>query len=425
MSVCHLEAGVPCQYVTLEAGVPCQYVTLKQGSMSVFTLEAGVPMSVVVRPRQGQRQGEDTEARATVLVSAGPGHCPFQRRHEATKHQAGQNCLRVISYNILADQYADSEFARSTLFPSCPTYAIDMDYRKQLLLKEISGYNGDLVCLQEVDEKMFLRDLKHTLRTEGLEGVYTAKGGTVTEGVALFYRLAKLRLLESQRFILSEELQNNVMFADMWTQIQGCQDLKEKVMNRFTALQVSVLESVQHPGQVLVVGITHLYFHPDADHIRLLQAGLSLQILRQVMALYQNKYPEKEVSLLFTGDFNSTPEFEVYRLMTSQMAGFDDVDWTDKENERVSGVSFSHDLELASACGCPPYTNYVKGFHGCLDYVFYQTDKFSVKQVLSSASPQVVALPSHEEVTQHQYLPSITIPSDHLAIIADLEFKRQ
>lgn len=47
--------------------------------------------------------------------------------------------LRVISYNILADQYADSEFARTNLFPSCPAYAIDMDYRKHLLLKEISG----------------------------------------------------------------------------------------------------------------------------------------------------------------------------------------------------------------------------------------------------------------------------------------------
>lgn len=56
-----------------------------------------------------------------------------------------------------------------------------------------TGYNGDLICLQEVDEKVFMRDLQHTLRNEGLEGIYTAKGGSVTEGVALFYRLSKLR----------------------------------------------------------------------------------------------------------------------------------------------------------------------------------------------------------------------------------------
>lgn len=54
-------------------------------------------------------------------------------------------------------------------------------------------------------------------------------------------------------------------------------------------MQVSVLESVEDPHQVVVVGGTHLYFRPEADHIRLLQAGLGLQILRQVMGLYQSK----------------------------------------------------------------------------------------------------------------------------------------
>lgn len=379
--------------------------------------DVGRLLKVVMSPRRGERCGEDTEAIASVLVSAGPGLCPFERRHKVTKKPTGQNCLRVISYNILADQYADSEFARSNLFPSCPSYAIDVDYRKQLLIKEILGYNGDLICLQEVDEKVFMHGLQGALRKEGLEGVYAAKGGTVTEGVALFYRLTKLRLLETQRFILSKELQGSVLFAEIWKQIQCSEDLKEKVVSRFTCLQVSVLESTENPKQLVVVGVTHLYFSPEADHIRLLQAGIGLQILQQVMALYQNKYPEKEVSMLFAGDFNSTPEFDVYRLMTSQMASFDDIDWSDKENERVSGVSFSHDLELASACGCPPYTNYTKDFYGCLDYIYYQTDKFSVKQV--------VELPSHEEVTQHEFLPSITIPSDHLAIIADLEFKKK
>lgn len=47
--------------------------------------------------------------------------------------------IRVVCYNILADLYADSDFARSKLFSSCPPYAIDMDYRKQLLIKELIG----------------------------------------------------------------------------------------------------------------------------------------------------------------------------------------------------------------------------------------------------------------------------------------------
>lgn len=49
------------------------------------------------------------------------------------------------------------------------------------------------MCLQEVDEKVFLRDLEPALAEAGLDGHYTAKGGSVSEGIALFYRHDKLR----------------------------------------------------------------------------------------------------------------------------------------------------------------------------------------------------------------------------------------
>lgn len=33
---------------------------------------------------------------------------------------------------------------------------------------------------------------------------------------------------------------------------------------------------------------------------------------------------------------------------------------------------------MLSACGQPAYTNYVGGFHGCLDYIFIQPDSLQV-----------------------------------------------
>ena len=33
---------------------------------------------------------------------------------------------------------------------------------------------------------------------------------------------------------------------------------------------------------------------------------------------------------------------------------------------------------LLSACGQPAYTNYVGGFHGCLDYIFIQPESMQV-----------------------------------------------
>ncbi|XP_064117001.1 2',5'-phosphodiesterase 12-like isoform X2 [Macrobrachium nipponense] len=371
-------------------------------------------LQVVITPYLNDRRGEEVEVLSSTLVSAGPGVCPFERRHQHTEVPAGEKSLRVISYNILADLYADGDFARKHLFPTCPSYAMDIDYRKQLLIKEILGYNGDLICMQEVDEKVFNYDLEPVLSNIGFEGHFDAKAGQVTEGLAVFYRTEKLRLLERNRFVLSTELQTNVLFSDMWEKLQTNEKVKERVSERSTVLQVSVFESVEDPSRIIVLGNTHLYFHPNADHIRILQGGICMQLLQQIICLCQTKNQGKDVSLFFCGDFNSTPEFGIYRFMTTQLIDSEDVDWSSCPEECIKGVEIYHNYEMESACGLPPYTNYTVGFYGCLDYIFYQTDKFIVKKV--------IPMPTHEEVTEHTALPSITFPSDHIAIIADLEF---
>ncbi|CAG2066169.1 unnamed protein product, partial [Timema podura] len=99
--------------------------------------------------------------------------------------------FRVVSYNILADLYADSEVARTQLYPYCPSYALTIDYRKQLILRELLGYNADLICLQEVDSKIFDLDLTPVLGSVGYEGVFHRKGGTVSEGVACLFHKSK------------------------------------------------------------------------------------------------------------------------------------------------------------------------------------------------------------------------------------------
>ena len=52
-----------------------------------------------------------------------------------------------MSYNILADAFADTEFTRTKLYPYCASYALSIDYRKQLLLKEILGKLSIIVFL--------------------------------------------------------------------------------------------------------------------------------------------------------------------------------------------------------------------------------------------------------------------------------------
>ena len=77
-------------------------------------------------------------------------------------------------------------------------------------------------------------------------------------------------------------------------------------------------------------------------------------------------------------------------------------------------MDLQHGLKFSSACGYPSYTNFSASFHSCLDYIFIEPDSFRVEKV--------IPLPSHEDVTKLTALPNAGFPSDHLAIICDLEW---
>ena len=83
--------------------------------------------------------------------------------------------------------------------------------------------------------------------------------------------------------------------------------------------------------------------------------------------------------------------------------------------EKVEGLELRHDLELKSACGFSTYTNYTANFNAMLDYIFVDSEKLVVRQV--------IPMPTHEEVTLHTAIPSVVFPSDHLAQVCDLTWK--
>lgn len=83
--------------------------------------------------------------------------------------------------------------------------------------------------------------------------------------------------------------------------------------------------------------------------------------------------------------------------------------------EAVNNVSLTQPFRLKSACGTPEYTNFTQAFAACLDYIFYQSDRFDVEQI--------IPLPTNEELKAHIAIPSVVFPSDHVALVADLKFK--
>ncbi|KAL4655817.1 2',5'-phosphodiesterase 12 [Arapaima gigas] len=375
----------------------------------VFTpsnADVGLRLKLSCTPVRGAKCGEPWELVTTGTVEAGPGACTFDQRHLYTRMVAKEHVLRVVSYNILADVYAQTELARTVLYPYCAPYALQLPYRQSLLRKELCGYNADVVCLQEVDKAVFSDSLCPAFDAFGLQGVFRVKERQ-REGLATFFRTSKLELIARYDVTLSEALTSEPRHAELLRKLSTNEALKEKVVQRSTALQVTVFQSVKEPLKKLCVANTHLYWHPKGSHVRLIQMAVALQHLHWVTSDVHPGTP-----LLLAGDLNSSPLSGVLQLLTGGHIPTDHSDWASEGPDELCPQEVSSPFRLASACGEPAYTNYVGGFHGCLDYVLVEPCALQVEQV--------IPMPSHEEITAHQALPSVSHPSDHIALVCDL-----
>ena len=113
-------------------------------------------------------------------VAPGVEGCPFEKSHLLTPHFTSEENIRVVSYNVLADVYASSEFAKEKLYPYCPPQYLDIDYRQSLIEKELLGYHGDVICLQELGDRCFHHYLKPVMEQKGYSAHLKMKEGQVS-----------------------------------------------------------------------------------------------------------------------------------------------------------------------------------------------------------------------------------------------------
>lgn len=148
-----------------------------------------------------------------------------------------------------------------------------------------------MICLQEVDEKVYINDLKPVLQNLDYESDFAVKGGKVVEGLACFYNNKRFKLQKSTRIVLSEVISVDPLYSSIWKIIETNAKLSERILKRTTAVQTLTLCSLERKEMILVVN-THLYYYPDADHIRLLQTCL-------IMLYIEKLYNETEKQVRF------------------------------------------------------------------------------------------------------------------------------
>jgi 2',5'-phosphodiesterase len=432
--------------------------------------------------------------------------------------------FRIVTYNILADQYASTDAAKTQIFVTCPLENLDPLYRRPLVLDELLQYNADVICLQEVDDKMFQLCLQPALNIAGFDGVYTNKAGKVREGSATFWRRNRFKLLAQRDIALKELFPATCSNEDIKAAKYG--PVFEPMLSSSPALctalqrvatvgQLTLLAPIDNPSSAaadkqalrpLCIANTHLFFHYAAPHIRTMHVWAIIKEacdfaaaagggdIAFSSAAAGGKYP----ALLLCGDLNSDLNDGIpgaIQLLSQGKLSSSYWDWAfginfkwekDAEEEEesnggtnggcgeenkntkiasdnnqsngingvvnnnihssvLSGVNeggevqkmlhteIEHlkpssprspaekvpgiDLELPFALAAADnlrsnVTNYVRGYEGLLDYIWYQPGRLEVERV--------IPVPSSDQLGG--YIPNKRYPSDHLAVVADLRF---
>ncbi|PRP78127.1 hypothetical protein PROFUN_13929 [Planoprotostelium fungivorum] len=338
--------------------------------------------------------------------------------------------LRVLSYNILADCYA-----QTGVYGYCPQWALHWDYRSAHIRNEILLYDPDIVCLQEVEAGAFSDFFKPELGAAGYSGVFTPKSRARTmdnwtnvDGCAIFYKRSKFNLaeevaIEYQMVAMSkhkELSEDSEAFSRLIT--------KDNI-GLFIVLQIKEdppLSSVANgkggggkyaaKAKNIIVANTHIHWNPDYRDVKLLQVQFMME---QLTSITSPRSKWSNSPLIICGDFNSQPGSGPYELM---MSGKIDPRHDDLEPfyyGSYSTAGMKHPFTLSSAyasIGEPSFTNYTGDFTGVLDYIWFTSDSLAVSKILS---------PVEEEFVKETKLPNPFMNSDHIAIMAEFLMKKR
>lgn len=392
---------------------PCDWTVVGEQSTYVPGVEdIDFYLKCICYPANGTVEGPfHEESISEELVKAGPGPCLFDERHLYTQcyHSTESSGFRVITYNILANMLADTDYARTELFPFCPPYAIKIDYRRQLLFKELIGYHGDIVCLQECTFHEYDNYLEHWMTLHGYSGFLKLKLGEMSEGEALFYRKERYQHIADLSTSIEEALfkEANKPLLDS---ISCAPALLENLLTKKNIGQIHLLRESCGEGRYICVLNTHLFYKRYASHIRLLQVSILLNHLSDALRLYEENIP-----VIVAGDFNALQgEPLLDYLSGNHITGDHLQDF--KMTSEPSGplpIDLKCPLDLKSLSGNPAFTSYVPHCKATLDYIY--GDGNFVKEGF-------VPMPKASDIDLYTGVPCIVYPSDHFAVVLDLKW---
>mmetsp|Transcript_3408 Transcript_3408/g.9763 ORF Transcript_3408/g.9763 Transcript_3408/m.9763 type:complete len:604 (+) Transcript_3408:115-1926(+) len=341
--------------------------------------------------------------------------------------------FKVMNWNVLADLYATE-----SVYPYCEKWALSWTWRKHLIMKELKSMAADIITLQEVQKDAYEEWFRPQLAEAGYEGIFQQKkrepifhrGKYIAEGCATFYKTTRFKRVDKQiidydRLTTSEVQRIFGDPKDMDKGLRGQYDrdgLKQRY-NKGNIALAAILEDLNikanhncqaagpNGGHLLCVVNTHILCDPGSADVKLWQAYLLLQMLKQ--------NPINNLPLLICGDFNSTPKSAVYEYLRRGCVPPNHEDLRADPCGLLKQLNLRHSISMATAyetCNRreATYTNYTEDFKGTLDYIWFTPDALAVLAISQVDDEQHLA--------QETALPSSTRPSDHVSLVATFMF---
>lgn len=257
-------------------------------------------------------------------VAAAP---PEVGRWEETRTPVQFPAFRVVTYNILYDDFCTSKSSKTKIYPFATDDVLDLEKRKVRLVREMLAYNADIFCLQECGKHVFQTFLLPSMKFFGFDGVYMNKSGSVQEGCGFLFRTDRFELRSSSSIPLNYATMASTE-PDLAEQVSGSPELKEALAN-VTSIAAYIILCVRNSEREVVVGNTHLFYHANACHIRILQTYMLMKWL--YTAVTEKELENEEIQgvttsscraatprpLVLCGDFNCTNTTGAYRLLTT------------------------------------------------------------------------------------------------------------
>jgi len=309
--------------------------------------EADVGMTLSVRAAALDNSGAPccppAEFACPRAVAPAPPR-PAARGRASGLHDRAEGTLRVMTYNVLADAYSHTW---PELYPYLSPEAADAEYRLPLAMEDIRMASPDVVALQEVDKKWYETFWAPQMRAAGYVpvGGLTEKTGLTREGCAMFCRG------DAWSVVRTEEVGLNTPGPmpeerDTSDWVQSRQPHLANALSKVnTVAQLAVLESVPGSSSAagsssVVVANTHLFFHPGAVHLRVMQARWLLRHAEGMRCRWiEGEGAGKKAGLVVCGDFNGEPFDGVIRFIREGALGAGDTDWALGSVFRWGGTS--------------------------------------------------------------------------------------